>query len=160
MEKRGNLSRLSYISHSWPKAEKLSHSLRFVRKGLPQQSMLIKIKILMLKFIIGSWEKKSFDKNLQIYAKSWKLFWTLDEAWWKCVRFSLVLWFRVLWELAVRDQSRNLSKLAKLVSQENQLYTTYHVMKIIFDYYMFHNYMESCRDIYLVHLVDTDMLFN
>ena len=49
---------------------------------------------------------------------------------------------------------------ARLVSQENQLYTTYHVMEIIFDYYMFHNYMESCRDIYLVHLVDTDMLLN
>ena len=56
--------------------------------------------------------------------------------------------------------ARPVSKLAKLVSQENQLYTTYHVMEIIFDYYMFHNYMESCRDIYLVHLVDTDMLLN
>ena len=56
--------------------------------------------------------------------------------------------------------ARPVSKLAELVSQENQLYTTYHVMEIIFDYYMFHNYMESCRDIYLVHLVDTDMLLN
>ena len=34
MEKRGNLSRLSYIFHSGPNTEKLSHSLRFVRKGI------------------------------------------------------------------------------------------------------------------------------
>ena len=43
-------------------------------KELPQQNMLIKKKILMLKFTSDSWgEKMSLGKSLQIHAESWKI---------------------------------------------------------------------------------------
>ena len=43
-------------------------------KELPQQNMLIKKKILMLKFTSDSWgEKMSLGKSLQINAESWKI---------------------------------------------------------------------------------------
>ena len=43
-------------------------------KELPQQNMLIKIRILMLKSISDiRGEKMSFDKSLRIHAKSWKI---------------------------------------------------------------------------------------